>query len=46
LTLIRRAPEETNEERQGVKGGLAWHIFLAHWLWFDVRSVMIGVTEL
>jgi len=44
--LTSRAPEETNEERQGVKGILAWHIFLAHCLWSDVKSVKIGVPEL
>ena len=46
MPLTSRAPEETNEERQGVKGVLAWHILLAHWLWSDVKSVKIGVTEL
>jgi hypothetical protein len=45
LTPSSRAPEETNEERQCVKGVLTWHIFLAHWLWSDVKSVRIGVTE-
>jgi hypothetical protein len=45
LTLSSRAPEEANEEKQCVKGVLTWHIFLAHWLWSDVKSMRIGVTE-
>ena len=46
MTLTSRAPKETNEERQSVKGILAWRIFLSYWLWSDVNSEKISVTEL
>ena len=46
MTLAIRASEETNEERRSVKGMAAWHIFLAHWLRSDVKSVKISETEL
>ena len=45
VKLAIGASEETNGKMRSVEGILVWHIFLSHWLWSDVKSVKIGVTE-